>query len=194
MKRLNKKFFEQNTLQVARELLGKTLVRKWRGREIRGIIIETEAYMGFKDEASHASRGVTPRNKIMFGGAGTAYVYLIYGMHNCLNIVTENKDYPAAVLIRGVVVNLSDVRHPTKDLNGPGKLTKFFHIDRALNEEDITKSKKLWIEMVQNISKFKYPSSGTDKSLALKIKKGQRIGIDYAGAWRDKKWRFYLEV
>jgi len=186
-KKLNRKFFEQNTLKVAKELLGKILVRKWRNKELRGIITETEAYMGFEDKASHASRGITPRTEIMFGEAGRAYIYLIYGMHNCLNIVTEQKNYPAAVLIRGVILH-EDLKTGTiskfKYLNGPGKLTKFFHIDRKLNGEDITKSKKMWVEDATNISKFE----------DFKIKSDKRIGIDYAGKWKNKNWRFYCEV
>src|SRR3989338_4591344 len=100
--RLTKNFFEKPTLWVAGNLLGKVLIRNWRGKEIKAIITEAEAYCGFDDKASHASRGITQRNKIMFGGAGRAYVYLIYGMHHCLNIVTERENYPSAVLIRGV--------------------------------------------------------------------------------------------
>src|SRR3989344_1684125 len=90
-------FFEKPTLGVARNLLGKILVRKWRGKTIKGTITETEAYCGPEDKASHASRGRTKRTEVMFGEAWTIYVYLIYGMYYCLNIVTEKKDYPAAV-------------------------------------------------------------------------------------------------
>ena len=156
MARLNKKFFEQNTLKVARELLGKILARKLpagkngQSKIIRGIVTETEAYKGISDRASHASRGVTPRNAIMFGQAGRAYVYLIYGMHHCLNIVTERNGYPAAVLIRSVVLTgelpAIDTHKSHLWVRGPGRVCKFFHIDKTLNGEDITKSKKLWIE------------------------------------------------
>lgn len=176
-KKLTRKFFEQPTLWVAENLLGKVLVRKWRGKEIRAVITETEAYRGFDDKASHASRGMTPRNKIMFGSAGRAYVYLIYGMHHCLNIVTEQEDYPAAVLIRAV--NL--LRSSTPKLNGPGKLTRALRIDKSLNGEDITTSQKLWIENVGGATADKF-----------KIRRGPRIGVDYAGSCAKKSWRFWI--
>ena len=175
--RLTKNFFEKPTLWVAGNLLGKVLIRNWRGKEIKAIITEAEAYCGVDDKASHASRGMTPRNKIMFGEAGYAYVYLIYGMHYCLNIVTEFKDYPAAVLIRGVRL-LNDA---SAKLDGPGKLTKALHIDKFLNGEDIVISQKLWIEDVGGATADRF-----------KIKKGLRVGVDYAGPWAKKPWRFYL--
>lgn len=172
--RVGKKFFEQNTLKVARALLGQMIVRRWRGKEIRAIITETEAYHGLEDKASHASRGITPRTKVMFGEASHAYIYLIYGMHHCLNVVTERKNYPAAVLIRSVTDAASG-----KEIKGPGRITKFLHIDKTLNEENLGSSKKLWIE-----SGVKIPQSG--------VKTGKRIGVDYAGRWKNKPWRFYL--
>src|SRR3989344_4986750 len=92
---LGRKFFERSTLWVAKSILGKKLVRIYRGRRVEGIITETEAYVGPEDRASHASRGKTKRTEAMFGEAGTVYVYLIYGMHYCLNIVTDKKEYPA---------------------------------------------------------------------------------------------------
>lgn len=165
-------FFKKPTLQVARNLLGKALVRKWRGKLIKGIITETEAYCGPEDKASHASRGRTKRTEVMFGEPGTIYVYLIYGMHYCLNIVTGKKDYPAAVLIRGVLVG-------EKKLNGPGKVCKYFHIDKILNGTMLGKSSNLWIE----------------KGIKAKnIRTGRRIGVDYAGRWAKKPWRFYAKV
>src|SRR3989338_10263905 len=111
-------FYNRPTLIVAQDLLGKFLVRKIGNKEITSMIIEVEAYDGFKDKASHASKGRTLRNEVMFGEAGRWYVYLIYGMYWMLNIVTGPKDYPAAILIRGVV-----------DASGPGRLTKFFKIN-----------------------------------------------------------------
>ncbi|MDP2860437.1 MAG: DNA-3-methyladenine glycosylase, partial [bacterium] len=100
-RRLSRKFFVRPTLMVAKDLLGKILVRKTGRKITRVMIIETEAYCGPKDLASHASRGRTKRTEIMFGPAGHAYIYLIYGMYHCLNVVTEAEGYPAAVLIRG---------------------------------------------------------------------------------------------
>ncbi len=135
------------------------------------MITETEAYCGPKDLASHASKGRTKRTEIMFGPPGFAYVYLIYGMYYCLNIVTEKENYPAAVLIRAVDAN---------GLNGPGKLCRFFKIDRALNGEDIVKSRRLWIE---NGRKLK----------PVQIGRSRRIGVNYAGSYKNKFWRFYVK-
>lgn len=162
---LPREFYEQKTLKVAKELLGKFLVHK----KISGMITETEAYHGFRDLASHAARGKTKRTKIMFGPAGHAYIYLIYGMYYCLNVVTEREEYPAAVLIRAV-----------EGVSGPGRLTRHFKIDKKLNGVDMTTSSKLWIE---------------DRGIKIapsKIIRTPRIGVDYAGAYKDKKWRFVL--
>jgi DNA-3-methyladenine glycosylase len=140
---LNKTFFERPTLEVAESLLGKFLIKRYRGVEKAYMITEVEAYDGFEDKASHAHKGKTERSEVMFGEAGYWYVYLVYGMHNMLNIVTGKYDYPAAVLIRGITtweqgaqVRFDLVRNPNKKFgrnhefltsnwtNGPGKLTK----------------------------------------------------------------------
>jgi DNA-3-methyladenine glycosylase len=171
---LRNSFFKKPTLEVAKSLLGKTLVRKYpfdpaqgkRGKFIKGIITETEAYIGFDDKASHASRGKTERTKVMFDKAGTIYVYLIYGMYHCLNIVTEEKEYPAAVLIRGV-----------KEINGPGRLCRYFHIDKKLNHKKLGRESGLWIENRKKIPLFSVETS-------------KRIGVEYAGSWSQKPWRF----
>ena len=170
---LSESFFQKPTLEVAKNLIGKTLVRRWKRRKILGIITETEAYLGFHDKASHATRGRTNRTDIMFAKAGYIYVYLIYGMYHCLNIVTEKKDFPSAVLIRGV--KLPDSVY----LNGPGKVCRHFHIDRALNREKLGEKAGLWIEHSSPI-------------LKTKILKGPRIGVHYAGVWANKLWRFYM--
>lgn len=168
--KLKRDFFERATLKVAGELIGKTLVRKIGSKTIGDIITETEAYIGPHDLASHASRGRTRRTEVMFAKAGAAYVYMIYGMHFCFNVVTEKENYPAAVLIRA-----------TKNVSGPGRLCKFFHIDKRLNGEDITKSKRIWIE-------------DGEKNISPKlIKKTKRIGVDYAKSYKDKLWRFVLK-
>lgn len=176
-KTVKKDFYSQKTLFVAQALLGKFLVRKIGKKILAGMITETEGYCGRRDLASHASRGRTPRTEIMFGPPGRAYIYLIYGMHYCFNVVTEKPGYPAAVLIRGV-----EVPHaPRVKTNGPGKLCRYFRISRALNGADMTKKLKLWIE---------------DRGytpLPLKILKTPRIGIDFAGPYREKKWRFILK-
>lgn len=169
MERLDRKFFNRPTVKVAQELLGKYLVRHIGNRVVKVRIIETEAYCGTKDLACHASRGLTERTRIMFGPAGFLYVYMIYGMYHCLNIVTEKEGNPSAVLIRGVEI-----------CRGPGKLCRELKIDRKFNGIDMTKNDLLWIED----SKIKVKK--------LQIKKGKRVGVDYAGKWKDKLWRFYI--
>lgn len=173
--RLKRNFFNRDTVVVAQELLGKHLVRKIDGEIVKARITETEAYCGPDDLACHASKGITPRTKVMFGPPGHAYVYLIYGMYNCLNIVTEKEGYPAAVLIRGI-----EVCRATQTLtNGPGKLCRELKIDRTLNAIDICKSEELWLEYGEKVP-------------AKLIKSSKRIGVDYAGEWKNKPWRFHL--
>ncbi|KKP68865.1 MAG: hypothetical protein UR66_C0003G0130 [Candidatus Moranbacteria bacterium GW2011_GWE1_35_17] len=190
MKKLTYKFFNRKTALVARELLGKVLIYKNKDQIISGIIVETEAYVGPKDLASHASRGKTPRNEVMFGEAGHWYIYLIYGFYNCLNIVTEEKNYPAAVLIRAVEplegISLMEINRKTKKLenltSGPGKLCQAFGIDKNLNHiSALNKKSPLFIGDIGT----KIPKS--------KIIKTTRIGVDYAGKWKDKKLRFYIK-
>ena len=143
--KIYRSFYEQPTVKVARQLLGKCLVRNHPDGITVGKIVETEAYVGPEDRASHASRGRTARTEIMFGPAGFAYVYLIYGFHHCLNFVTEAADYPAAVLIRAVEpvdgIELMKARRRKTDLrelaSGPGKLCQAFAIDRSLNGVDV---------------------------------------------------------
>ena len=168
---IGKDFFRRDTRAVARELLGKFLVRKAYGEEIAAMITETEAYDGPKDKASHAHRGRTARNAPMFGSAGVWYVYLCYGMHNMLNIVTGEKKYPAAVLIRGVEGAL-----------GPGRVTKMFRIGREYNCAEAHPKTGLWIE-----------------DRGVKIRKGEiaaapRVGVAYAGpVWSKKHYRFFIK-
>ena len=164
-------FFNRPTCDVAKELLGKFLVRKKGDTIISAMITEVEAYVGPTDRASHASRGKTPRTEVMFGNPGHWYVYLIYGMYFCLNMVTEKKDFPAAILIRGV-----------QGVSGPGRVCRFFNIDKTMNALPANKKTGLWIE---------------DRGIKINprhIKRGTRIGVDYAGKWKDKKWRFYLNT
>ena len=165
--RLKRKFFDRNTVIVARELLGKDLCRRMNGKVIKTRITETEAYCGTKDLACHASKGLTPRTKIMFGPSGHAYVYMIYGMYHCLNVVTEGEGNPSAVLIRGA-----------EGFKGPGRLCRGLNIDKKLNGADICLSREIWLEE-------------GDKIYRSRIKKGKRIGVDYAGKWKDKMWRFW---
>lgn len=167
-------FFNRPTLTVARELLGQRLCRRIGSKTVTGIITETEAYHGPHDLASHASRGRTPRTEVMFGPAGTIYVYLIYGMHWCLNIVTGPVDYPAAVLIRGLIVD----GLPTTATNGPGKVCRVLRINGELNTQPLVRTSGLWIDRVG----ISVPRG--------RIKKTPRIGVDYAKSYRDKPWRF----
>ena len=181
---------------MAQELLGCILVRKIGNKIIRGIITETEAYKGKKDLASHASKGRTPRTELMFGEAGRAYIYLIYGMYHCLNIVTEKKDYPAAVLIRGVeIIKNSPFRKGRSPqdrgickmsgeivkLNGPGKVCRELKIDKELNGWNIARGEELWIESGKKIK-------------PAQIKRTKRVGVDYAKHCKDYLWRFTLEL
>lgn len=189
-KQLGPKFFDRRTLTVARELLGKYLVRRIGTKEIALMITETEAYDGFNDLASHARRGKTPRNTPMFAEAGTIYVYFTYGMHWMLNIVCGKKEYPAAVLIRGIasIPNVYD-KWPTGQLyytpgrmfSGPAKLTKFLKIDKTLNNTMLGKKSGLWIE-----------DRGVKISPRAIMRTG-RIGVEYSGIWAKKPWRFVLK-
>jgi DNA-3-methyladenine glycosylase len=163
----------KKTVVLARWLLGKVLVRARRGRETAVLITEVEAYDGPRDRASHAhaDRGRTPRNAVMFGPGGQWYVYLCYGVHEMLNLVTGPRDYPAAILIRGV-----------EGVIGPGRVTRALGIDRKLNAKAATPASGLWIE-----------DRGVRVPRRL-IHATPRIGVDYAGpVWAAKKWRFYFD-
>ena len=168
-------YFNRPTLPVARSLIGKYLVRVVDGRTIEGKIVEVEAYVGSQDRACHASKGRTQRTDVMFGPAGVAYVYLIYGMYHCLNVVTEREEFPAAVLIRAIEVD-------GELIDGPGRLCRAMQIDRGLNCLNMTKGDQLWVE---------------DRAVRLKktdVGVFPRIGVDYAGAWAKKLWRFRLRM
>lgn len=172
---LPRAYFRRPTLQVARSLLGKYLVRK-RGRKIfAGRIVEVEAYIGMEDRACHASKGRTARTEVMFGPAGISYVYLIYGMYHCFNIVTELVGYPSAVLVRAV----EDVGTQAL-IDGPGRVCRFFAIDRKLNRLDLTTGRALWVE------------DRGGRPAASAVTTGRRIGVDYAGIWAKRRWRFRL--
>ena len=166
---LAKAFFNRKTAVVARDLLGKFLVRKIGKKVVREMITETEAYVGPHDLASHASKGRTKRTEIMFGEAGTLYTYFVYGMYWMLNVVTEEQDYPAAVLIRG-----------TENFKGPGVLTRELKIDGKLNGKKLGKKSGIWIESDLKIENSK-----------LKIGRSPRIGVSYAGPiWAKKPLRY----
>ena len=170
---LPQSYFDRPTLVVARSLVGKYLIRENGKGTIAGKIIEVEAYIGAEDKACHASKGRTARTEVLFGPPGMAYVYLIYGMYDMLNVVTERTDFPAAVLIRAIEVN-------GELIDGPGKLCRALEVDRSLHQLDLTQGQSLWFE--DRGSKVSSKHVGTFP----------RIGVDYAGAWAKKPWRFRL--
>jgi len=173
---LSKTFFQKDAFTVAKRLLGSYLVRKYRGKIKRYMITEIEVYDGFDDKASHAFKGKTPRNTVMFGPGGYWYVYYIYGIHHMLNIVVDKKDYPAAILIRSIVSEDGSV------INGPGKLTRELHIDKALHTKSADQASGLWIERGVTVKK-------------KKIEQTPRIGVAYAGpVWSQKPYRFILHL
>jgi DNA-3-methyladenine glycosylase len=167
--KLQRDFFEAPTITVARGLIGKKLV--WKQKEL--IITETEAYVGKDDEACHASRGKTKRTEVMFGKPGCLYIYFIYGMYYCMNIVTEREGFPAAVLIRGAI----DITEGSNAiLNGPGKLCKYLSIDKTYNCLNIIENDHIYL---------------VDTHHKFEISATPRIGISKA---QDKLWRFVTKI
>lgn len=167
---LPKEFFARNGKVVAKELLGKYLTVQHRDKEEARMIVETESYHGPYDKASHAFRGQTTRNAPMFGPPGHWYVYLVYGMHEMLNVVTGDHGYPSAVLIRAV-----------ERANGPGKLTKTLGISRSINTLPADKKTGTWIE---------------DRGVQMRstdIERASRIGVNYAQEWKDRELRFVIK-
>lgn len=194
MKKLEKEFFSRDAITVAQELLGKVLVHELDGITLRAKIVETEAYAGVTDKASHSYGGRrTDRVEVMYGEAGVSYVYLIYGMHNCFNVVVAEKEDPQAVLIRALEPlegheKISDLRYKKSYeslnkrqilglTNGPGKLCKGMAIDKGLNGLDLS-GDKLYIE---------------DGNSGFDIVSAKRVGIDFAEEAKDFPWRFYIK-
>lgn len=180
-------FFNRDTLTVARDLLGKRLVRCIQGQRLSGMVVETEAYLGANDSASHAFRGQTPRNTVMFGPAGMAYVYLVYGMHHMLNVATEAHGTPGAVLLRALeplegIDRMTELRGGSgrSIADGPGKLCQALAVDLSLRGMDLTLGERLWFETLRDVP-------------ANDIVRGPRVGIAYASE-RDRRapWRFRL--
>ena len=169
--KLPRSFYDRDTIVVATDLLGKFLVH---GRRV-GRIVEVEAYLGPHDLAAHSARGLTERTKVMFGPPGHAYVYLIYGMHCCLNVVTEREGHASAVLLRAV----EPVRNVTGRTQGPGLLCRAMRIDRQLNGRDLL-SKEFFIAAPARREPFV-------------IVKRPRVGVDYAGRWARRRLRFYIK-
>jgi DNA-3-methyladenine glycosylase len=171
--RLPRSFYARGTLTVARELLGMHLVHADGASTQVGRIVEVEAYKGPHDLAAHSSKGRTQRTEVMFGPPGHAYVYLIYGFWHCLNVVTASDGIPHAVLIRALepIAGIENTTH------GPGLLCRALHIDRSLNGADLV-GDRLWLEKPH---RYRKP----------RIVRTTRIGVDYAGDWAHKPWRFY---
>ncbi|RJG03672.1 DNA-3-methyladenine glycosylase [Noviherbaspirillum sedimenti] len=175
MRKLPRSFYARDTVKVARELLGKYLVHVIDGVPHIGRIVETEAYIGVHDLAAHSSRGITPRTRVMFGPPGFAYVYLIYGMYHCINVVTEREGNGAAVLLRA----LEPIRNLDGKTSGPGLLCKAMGIDLRLNAHDLS-SDDLYIA-----------DDGAPQSQTIVNR--PRIGVDYAGEWSGRELRFYIQ-
>ncbi len=164
--KLGQDFFSRDVLDVAPELLGKVLVRRFdSGKLFTSQITEVEAYRGEEDKACHASKGRTSRTEIMYHPGGSVYVYLIYGMYWMLNFVTGDRNEPQAVLIRGL-----------NDITGPGRITRILKIGSDFYGENLAGSERLWIE---------------DSDQQVAVQAGPRIGIDYAGEpWKTLPWRY----
>jgi len=175
VRKLPRSFYDRDTRVVAGELLGKYLVHRWADQERIGRIVEVEAYLGPHDLAAHSARGLTKRNKVMFGPPGHAYVYLIYGMYYCMNVVTEREGHASAVLLRAV----EPVKNVAGRTQGPGLLCRAMGIDQDLNGHDL-------------LSDDFYLAAAADTQ-PLKIVKRPRIGVDYAGRWARRHLRFYLK-
>ena len=174
-KKLPRSFYARtDTLAIARELIGMHLIHADGDTRSVGKIVETEAYLGPQDLAAHSAKGRTPRTEVMFGAPGHAYVYFIYGFWNCMNIVTSPKDVPHAVLLRA----LEPVEGISDKTWGPGLLCRAMRIDRTLNGADLC-GKRLWLEPPPSMSR------------SVRISCGTRIGVDYAGVWARRPWRFF---
>ena len=184
---LPREFFARDAVTLARDMLGKQLLRRHRGQILGGIIVETEAYLGEEDTACHASRGRTPRTEVMYGPAGHYYVYLIYGMYHMLNIVTGQEGHPQAVLVRALrpgvgVEQMTALRGGVAEkrlCDGPGKLCQALAIDKSFNGLPVDGA-DLWLE----------DASSVDNA---SISTGPRVGIGYASNIdQQRPWRFIL--
>ena|ERR1051325_6618009 len=175
MQCLPREFYDRDTIAVAKDLLGKHLVLVRDGVERIGRIVEVEAYLGPHDLAAHSSRGLTPRNRVMFGPPGHAYVYFIYGMYFCMNVVTEREGHASAVLLRA----LEPVKNLAGRTCGPGLLCRAMGIDKRQNAHDLV-SDSFFI-------------AAPPQRERLTIVKRPRVGVDYAGAWAKRHLRFYIK-
>ena len=170
--KLSHSFFEQDGERLAEALVGKILVRRWRGREYRARVVETEAYLGPADLASHSSKGRTGRTEVMFGPAGRAYVYFIYGMHWMLNVVGGKTGDAHAVLIRAA----EPLVGWEANLSGPARLARALRVTGAENGIDLTGDKLFLLD---------------DPSDRPRVLRDTRVGVDYAQHWKDELLRFF---
>lgn len=191
---MDKNFFSRDPRVVAQELLGKLLVRHKENGFYIGKIVETEAYLAENDTACHASKGKTKRNEVMFGEPGRAYVYMIYGMYYCLNVVTEAKNKPSAVLVRALEPlepsydNLT-LNEKRKKVSGPGRLTRWLEIDKSFNGKDLSKRGQLFITHYFKSGSLFFESQQIPKN---KIVATKRIGVDYS-EHAHLPLRFYIK-
>jgi len=175
MRKLARSFYDRDTITVARELLGKLLIHQSHGVKHVGKIVEVEAYLGPHDLAAHSAKGLTKRTQVMFGPPGHAYIYLIYGMHHCMNVVTEREGHASAVLLRAI----EPVKNVGGRTQGPGLLCRAMEIDRRLNAQDLLSAD------------FFIASPAETESFT--IVKRPRIGVDYAKHWAKRHLRFYIK-
>jgi len=175
MRKLARSFYDRDTIVVAKELLGKLLIHHSRGVKRVGKIVEVEAYLGPHDLAAHSAKGLTKRTQVMFGPPGHAYVYLIYGMYHCMNVVTEREGHASAVLLRAI----EPVANVEGRTQGPGLLCRAMEIDRQLNARDLL-SNDFYIAAPEEAESFA-------------IVKRPRIGVDYAKHWAKRHLRFYIK-
>lgn len=184
---LNRDFYIKDGVTLAKDLLGKILVKEIDGVLYKGRIVETEAYMGVIDKACHSyNNRRTKKTEAMYREGGYSYIYLIYGMYYCFNVTASIKDNPEAVLIRALeplenkdlMLKIRKVKREIDIANGPGKLTKALGITSNDNNIDLTLGKNIWIE--------------DDGYLPNKITETTRVGIDYAEEFKEKLWRFYI--
>jgi DNA-3-methyladenine glycosylase len=173
-RKLPRSFYDRDTVRVAMDLLGKHLVHVVDGVEHIGRIVEVEAYVGVHDLAAHSSKGITPRTRIMYGPPGHAYVYLIYGMHHCMNVVTEPEGNGSAVLLRA----LEPVANLDGNTKGPGLLCRAMGIDKRLNGHDLLSDDFHIVE--------------PEHSVPFDIVQRPRIGVAYAKHWAEMELRFYI--
>jgi DNA-3-methyladenine glycosylase len=173
--RLSRSFYDRDTILVARELLGTRLVHVVEGVQRVGRIVEVEAYLGPHDLAAHSSKGLTPRTRVLFGPPGHAYVYLVYGLHWCMNVVTEREGHASAVLLRAI----EPLQNVAGRTSGPGLLCRALQIDNSLNGHDLLSA-----------DFYLAASPGGE---AAEIVSRPRIGVAYSGIWADEPLRFYIK-